>query len=83
MATAKWLGAAASVAQVTKIVYSSIVVGQTYSATINGKTVSYVATTTVLIDLIDALVNAWNSSSEPEIREMVAAERLDPTLSGL
>jgi len=83
MATKQWLGAAASVAQVTKIVYSSIVVGQTYSAIINGKTISYTTTTTVLGDLIDALVSAWNSSAEPEIQEMVAARREDPTLSGL
>ena len=83
MATKYWIGNAPSVAQVTKVAYSIITAGQTYSVTINGKTVSYVATTGVLSDLIDGLINAWGASAEPEHQEMVAAQRLDPTLSGL
>ena len=83
MATKYWVGRAASVAQITKVVFSSIVATNTYSVTINGKSVSVTATGTSLGDLIDALVNAWNSSAEPEHREMVAARREDPTLSGL
>jgi hypothetical protein len=83
MATKYWVGRAASVAQITKVVFSSIVSTNTYSVTINGKTVSAVAASTSLGDLIDALVNAWNSSAEPEHREMVAARREDPTPSGL
>ena len=83
MATKYWTGRAASVAQVTKVVFSSIVSTNTYTVTINGKSVSAVAASTSLGDLIDALVNAWNSSAEPEHREMVAARREDPTLSGL
>jgi hypothetical protein len=83
MATKYWVGRAASVAQITKVVFSSIVSTNIYSVTINGKTVSVVAASTSLGDLIDALVNAWNSSAEPEHRELVAARREDPTLSGL
>lgn len=83
MATKYWVGRAASVAQITKVVFSSVVATNTYSVTINGKSVTVTATNTVLGDLIDALVNAWNSSGEPEHREMVAARREDPTLSGL
>lgn len=83
MATKRWVGRAASVAQISKVVFSSIVATNTYSVAINGKTVSVTASTTSLGDLIDALVNAWNSSAEPEHREMVAARREDPTLSGL
>jgi hypothetical protein len=83
MATKYWVGRAQSVAQITKVVFSSIVATNTYSVTINAKTVSVTATGTSLGDLIDALVNAWNSSAEPEHREMVAARREDPTLSGL
>jgi hypothetical protein len=83
MATKYWVGRAASVTQITKVVFSSIVSTNTYSVTINGKTVSAVAASTSLGDLIDSLVNAWNSSAEPEHREMVAARREDPTLSGL
>lgn len=83
MATKYWIGRAASVAQITKVVFSSIVSTNTYSVTINGKTISATAASTSLGDLIDALVNAWNSSAEPEHREMTAARREDPTLSGL
>lgn len=83
MATKYWIGRAASVAQITKVVFSSIVSTNTYSVTINGKSVSVTATSTSLGDLIDALVNAWNSSAEPEHREMTAARREDPSLSGL
>lgn len=83
MATKYWVGRAASVAQVTKVVFSSIVSTNTYTVTINGKSVSITATSTSLGDLIDALVNAWNSSAEPEHREMTAARREDPSLSGL
>jgi hypothetical protein len=83
MAIKTFTGRAASVAQVTKIVYSTITTGQTYTVTVNGKVVSYVATTGVLADLIDALVNLWNSSAEPEHQELIAARREDPTLSGL
>ncbi len=83
MATKYWTGRAASVAQVTKVVFSSIVATNTYTVTINGKSVTVTATSTSLADLVELLINAWGSSVEPEHQEMVAAERLDPTLSGL
>jgi|688.fasta_scaffold04211_25 hypothetical protein len=83
MAIKTFTGRAASVAQVSKIAYLTITAGQTYSVSINGKAISYVATTGVLGDLIDALVSLWNSSAEPEHQEMIAARREDPTLSGL
>lgn len=83
MATRYWVGRAASVAQVTKIVYSVVAASNTYSVTINGKTVSFTTTTAVLADLVDGLVAAWSASAEPEHQEMIAAQRLDPTLSGL
>jgi hypothetical protein len=59
MATKYWVGRAASVTQITKVVFSSIVSTNTYSVTINGKTVSAVAASTSLGDLIDALVGHW------------------------
>lgn len=83
MATKTFTGRASSVAQVTKVVYNTITTGQTYSVTINGKSISHVATSGTLADLIDALVNLWNSSAEPEHQELIAARREDPTLSGL
>lgn len=83
MATRYWTGRAASVAQVTKVVFSSIVATNTYSVTINGKTVSVVAASTSLTDLVAALINAWGASAEPEHQEAVASEMLNPTLEGL
>jgi hypothetical protein len=83
MAKRYWTGRAASTTQVTKVVFSLVTIGATYSVTINGKSVSYTAATAVLGDLIDALVAAWSSSAEPEHQEMTAARREDPTLSGL
>lgn len=83
MATRFWTGRAASVAQVTKVVFSSIVATNTYSVTINGKTVSTVATSTSLTALVTALINAWGASAEPEHQEAVASEMLNPTLEGL
>lgn len=80
MATAYFIGKAAKVSQVTKVVYSSIVAGQSYSVTINGKAVSYVALTTSLSDLMDGMIAAWNSSGEPEHQEMVAAQRIESSV---
>lgn len=85
MATKQFTGRAASVAQVTKVIFSSIVATNTYSVTINGKTVSAVATGTSLAALLDLLIGAWNVSAEPEHRAFVAAYHYDPSavLDGL
>lgn len=85
MAIKTWVGRAASVAQVTKVIYSSIVSTNTYSVTINGKTISVVATSTSLATLLDALIAAWQASAEPEHQEMTAAYHYaaGPTLDGL
>lgn len=85
MATKQFVGRAAAVAQVTKVIYSSIVATNTYSVTINGKTISTVATGTSLATLLDALIALWGASAEPEHRGMVAAYHYDPSsvLDGL
>ena len=73
MATKYWQGRAASVAQITKVAYSAVTIGVTYRVAINGKVIEYAATTTTLSDLVDALVELWNASAEPEHQEMTAA----------
>jgi len=83
MATKYWVGRAARVAQVSKIVFSSVTVSATYTITINGKSVSVVAATTVLADLVALFAGAWSSSAEPEHQEVTLAGRFDPTLSGV
>lgn len=72
MATVQFTGRAAAVAQVTKVIFSSIVATNTYSVTVNGKTISAVASGTSLSDLLDALIAAWGSSAEPEHRALTA-----------
>lgn len=85
MATVQFTGRAAAVAQVTKIVFSSIVATNTYSVTVNGKTISAVATGTSLATLLDALIASWGASAEPEHRALVAAYHRDSggTIDGL
>lgn len=83
MATKTWIGKAAKVAQVTKVVFSTVAAGATYSLTINGKSVSVTTTTTLLADLVALFVGAWSSSAEPEHQEVSLAGRMDPTLSGV
>ena len=79
MATKTWTGRAASVAQVTKVTWSATG-SHTYNVTINGKTVSYVSTTSSLATIIDGLIAAWNASSEPEHQELIAAQRIESTV---
>lgn len=82
MAVKTWVGRASSVSQVTKVTFSAVG-SHTYSVTINGKTVSYTSTTSSLADIIDGLIASWEASAEPEHAEMIAAQRLEPTLVGL
>jgi hypothetical protein len=66
-------GQAPDVAQVSTVTFSAISIGETYSITINSKTVSFVATDTLQATACTALMNAWNSSAEPEHQEFVAS----------
>lgn len=79
MALKEWAGRASKVTQVTKVVFSVITAGQTYTVTINGKSVSYTATTGVLLDLLNGLIGAWSSSAEPEHQEHIASSDVGPT----
>lgn len=85
MATRYFVGRASRVAQVTSVVFSSVVATNTYSIAINGRSVSAVAGSTSLADLVAALVEAWNTSAQAEHQEMVASEYFTagPTLAGV
>lgn len=71
MATNRWLGQAAPVAQVVTLTVGSATAGHTFQTTINGKTIEYVAgsgeTTTTIATAIQALLAA---SDAPEFREV-------------
>lgn len=73
MATIYRTNNAPSVTQISTITFSSIVSTNTYSIVINGKAVSYVALSSTAATLYAALMNAWNSSPEPEHQELIAS----------
>lgn len=77
MATKQFTGRAAAVAQVTKVIFSSILSTHTYSVAINGKTISALSGGTSLADVLDALIAAWGVSAEPEHRAFVAEYHRD------
>lgn len=73
MATQKWRGAAASVAQVTTITFSAYTSGQTYTLTCNGKDISYTAAASTIGDVVDGLIAALAATSELEFADFTAA----------
>lgn len=74
MATKYWRGGAPAVTQVTTVTFSTYTSGQTYRLTINGKTVSFVATASTGTNVWAGLVAAWNATAQPEFQEIVASE---------
>ena len=73
MATIYRTNNAPSVSQISTVTFSSIVSTNTYSIVINGKAISYVALSSTAATLYAALMNAWNSSPEPEHQELIAS----------
>lgn len=73
MANKIWIGAAQAVAQITTITFSAYTSGQTYTLTINGKSISYLAVASTSADVWGGLVNAWNASTIPEHVEAIAS----------
>lgn len=73
MAVKKWRGGAAAVGQVTRITFSAYTSGQTYTVTINGKSISFVATAGTIANVVDGLIAAWQATTEPEFSEATAS----------
>lgn len=73
MSTKRWLGSAAATYDLWTISLSGTVISQTYTMTMNSKTVTYTAggADTVTI-ILAALVAAWNASVIPEFAELTA-----------
>lgn len=74
MATRKWVGGAPAVAQVDKLTPANVEVGDIFTATINGKTVSFVATATTVANVTAGLTAAWNASTAGEFQEITATD---------
>lgn len=71
MALKKWRGGAQGAGQVTRVTFSAYTSGQTYTLTINGKSISYVATASTITNVVDGLVAAWQASPEREFAEAI------------
>lgn len=74
MATCKWLGNAAAVAQVTTATPGSVSATDTFTITINNKAITVEAPSTSVPVVVGLLVAAFNASTEPEFAEITATD---------
>ena len=71
MATKRWQGGAAAVAQITTLTPGgTIEISDLFKVTINGKVVSYAATDTTVASVCTGLAAALEASEEPEFTEI-------------
>lgn len=83
MATIDWIGGALAVAQVTRVTYSAYTSGQTYTLTINAKSISYVAAASTSADVWAGLVAAWLATTIAEFKEATASVSSGVLLTGV
>jgi hypothetical protein len=70
----RWIGNAAAIADIWTVTLSGTVISQTYTLTINTKSVSYAASATdTVATIVTALASAWNATTIPEFAEYLAA----------
>jgi hypothetical protein len=74
MATVTWLGTARAVAQVNTITPASVGVGNTFTATINGKAVTVTATVATVANVTGLLTAAIALLTDPEWLEVSAVD---------
>jgi len=74
MAQVHWRGDAPAVAQLTIATPANVEVGDVFSLTINGKSVSYTAAAATVADVTAGLTSAVNDSEIPEFGELVATD---------
>jgi hypothetical protein len=74
MATNTWEGGAAAVAQVDTVTPANVEVGDIFTITINGKSVSFTATEATVSNVTAGIVALFNASEEPEFAEITAAD---------
>lgn len=70
MATNVWEGAALAVAQVNTITPASVGVGNTFTVTINGKSVTYTAAAATVADVVSGLLALLQASTIAEFTEV-------------
>jgi hypothetical protein len=74
MATNRWRGDAPAVAQVNTITPASVTVGNVFTLTINGKSLSFTATAATIANVTAGLAAAVAASSIAEFQELDAAD---------
>ena len=74
MGTNKWRGDAPAVAQVNTVTPASVTIGNVFTLTINGKTVSFTATAATVANVTAGLVAAVAASTIAEFQEVTAAD---------
>jgi trimeric autotransporter adhesin len=74
VATRIWTGGATSTPQVDSLTPASVGIGNSFSAVINGKTVTFVATAATVANVTAGLSAAMAASTEPEFRQVTAVD---------
>ena len=72
MTTKIFRGDATAIAQVTRITPAAVEIGDTFTLTINGKTITVTATAATVANVVTLLVAAVNNTSIPEFLEVTA-----------
>lgn len=74
MAAIRWRGDAPAVAQVITATPANVEVGDQFSLTINGKSISYTAAAATVADVVAGLADAVSDSDLPEFEEVQATD---------
>jgi hypothetical protein len=74
MATRYYTGAAKSVAQVNTVTPANVNIGNTFTVTCNGKSITYTATAATVANVTAGLVAKIKESEEPEFLEVTAED---------
>jgi trimeric autotransporter adhesin len=75
MALKTWMPRARAVAEVHTITPANVEVGDVFTITINGKTVSFTATATTVANVTAGLAAAWALATEAEFTEITASDQ--------
>src|SRR5262245_4886201 len=77
MANRIFRGDAPPVAQVTKITPANVLIGDEFTITCNGKSITYIAQANTSADVVQGLIALLTASTIPELTEFVAAASSD------
>ncbi|NQU76043.1 MAG: hypothetical protein HQ546_07015 [Planctomycetes bacterium] len=74
MATLLWRGDALAVAQIDTLTPANVGIGDTFTATINGKSITVTATAATVANVTGLMTTAWNATEIPEFAEVTASD---------